>query len=101
MTTACKEGSAHKHDDTLFIADGCTAHKRYRAAIATLSTPNSLRVLHAACRCHSGDSSCAELQARDNPFEAGAAAGTLYFVVAVGVSAGAAVILSRRATDLT
>jgi len=38
---------------------------------------------------------------QDDPFEIGAAAGILYFVVAVGVSTGAAVILSRRATDLS
>jgi hypothetical protein len=38
---------------------------------------------------------------QDNPFEIGAAAGVLYFIVAVGVSSGAAVALSRRTADLS
>ena len=37
---------------------------------------------------------------QENPFEIGVALGIVYFVVAVGVSAGAAIVLRGRAPDL-
>jgi hypothetical protein len=37
---------------------------------------------------------------QENPFEIGVALGVVYFVVAVGVSAGAALTLRRRAPEL-
>jgi len=38
---------------------------------------------------------------QENPFEIGVVLGVVYFVVAIGVSAGAAVILTRHANELT
>jgi len=37
----------------------------------------------------------------ENPFEIGVALSVVYLVVAIGVSAGAALMLTRRATELT
>jgi hypothetical protein len=37
----------------------------------------------------------------ENPLEIGVVLGVVYFVVAIGVSAGAAVMLTRRASELT
>jgi hypothetical protein len=37
---------------------------------------------------------------QENPFEIGLALGIIYFLVAVGVSAGAALVLRQRAPDL-
>ena len=37
----------------------------------------------------------------ENPFEIGVVLGVVYFVVAVGVSAGAVLLLTRRASELT
>ena len=36
----------------------------------------------------------------ENPFEIGVTLGVIYFVVAIGVSAGAALMLTRRASEL-
>lgn len=35
----------------------------------------------------------------DNPFEIGVVLGVVYFFVAIGVSAGAALMLTRRASE--